>query len=542
MDRNYFQASGVNLTQVNMNTQNINNLTRAFMKLKRDYENIINTEGGGGGGGGSSTSFINLSDTPSVYGTPGQFVCVNTAGNGLTFTSGTGVVTSLAALTDTAISLPPAAGQLINYDANLNRWVNVTNVVLPGTLSLASTLAVIAPGDIACTGDAVFGGGTTFTGNILQAQGATPLTTTFGGLVSCIQPNQSLIIEPTGAVPAVVHSLGVNVAFAGSDFAIFANNTPGTTASLFVDISTTPSRLGINTSTPAYELEINGNLAVMPNPTAASQIPVIHAGPGFGVLVTGIPGAAGNLPTTAAGAFGVIGDSAFDGEIRLWGAPFKVGTTTNNATGGIAGQYLKSTGNTSAPEWVSWTPNFDSYFVKANTNGSVSNQKVYVQFANVERKIYTVGGSVPVGYPTYVSGAAMGLSPAQGSNEAIWSPSVSGIWKITTHITYQVPQNAAAVGITGGVGIDLDNGAPLAPWYIEYFPFFVTANFAAVGASQTFVAQGSCVVRLRDTDKIKMFVQASGGLGTASSQCTILSGGQSAAPWLSYIDFELLNY
>ena len=59
MNRNSFQSSGVNLSQVNMNTQNINNLTRAITKLRNEI----------------STSFIKLSDTPSFFGSSGSSSC-----------------------------------------------------------------------------------------------------------------------------------------------------------------------------------------------------------------------------------------------------------------------------------------------------------------------------------------------------------------------------------------------------------------------------------------------------------------------------------
>ena len=126
MNRNSFHSSGVNLSQVNMNTQNINNLTRAITKLRNEI----------------STSFIKLSDTPSFFGAAGQVVAVNSTRTGLVFvnqtTGGGGVgapgATSLAGLSDTSVS-NNADNQLLQYNVTTQIWENVTDLELPGTLT-----------------------------------------------------------------------------------------------------------------------------------------------------------------------------------------------------------------------------------------------------------------------------------------------------------------------------------------------------------------------------------------------------------------------
>ena len=301
MNRNSFQSSGVNLSQVNMNTQNINNLTRAITKLRNEI----------------STSFIKLSDTPSFFGSAGQVVAVNSTRTGLVFVNqttggggGGGGSTTLSGLTDTDTSAS-ADNHLLQYNSTSQLWENVGDLTLPGTLT--------------CPNAASFG----------SINGA------------------AISIDGPAYFMSFQHDIQADVTFRGDTYIRKQGNNGNGDVGFYCNTQTNPPRCGIGTTQPDDTLTVKGIFGIR---ESFQAVPALFSqsttGGGYVLVNT-------NTQTTGH-SLTVNGQTALEGNLRLAGQ-LGVGATTDP---GAAGDFLCSQGTNQTPTWKTLPiPFIDSWYL-----------------------------------------------------------------------------------------------------------------------------------------------------------------------------------
>ena len=387
MNRNSFQSNGVNLSQVTMNTQNINNLTRAITKLRNEI----------------STSFIKLSDTPSFFGAAGQVVAVNSTRTGLEFVNqttgggggGGGGSTTLSGLTDTDVT-SSADNHLLQYNGTTQNWENITDLTLPGTLT--------------CPNAASFGA---ISGSVLSLSGQAFFMNNRHEILADVKFRGDTYIQQQGSNPAI---------------------------GFYCNTQTNPPRVGIGTTDQDDTLTVKGGFGIRSGTAVNNVVPLLTANSAFNRIVTNgeMSDADGSYLVTFNNNVSIKEDLKLVGRLQLGGG----------ADAGDINYIVASTGPTTAPRWVDHRQQIASFVLANNVINTTAPKQVLPWTTGPggnfwEEKASTIQGAVPVYLSNQIYHSAnLTYNHVQlvgnNTNGSLIQLSQVGKYRITLRVTFEV--------------------------------------------------------------------------------------------------------